>query len=870
MPAEITLPALPLGIYCCTLHLTPSHAESGSAHPLSVWEAIIKGITEHAGLAEQVRPLFYWPKKRAMTMRVGFGQTVPLAVCLCGADADTARHWTDTARQYFDAGQPGRNFRMVDVTEPAPLVPRVLAVPPLTEVCLDFFTPFPFTPVRGKPRDWLNADSFVKALAGRLKKVFGQPLALPTEPLAVLPFYWEYCQLRHASNSQAGHTKYLNGCIGKLYIKGSAEALAQWLPWLLLAEQIGIGSQLSFGLGRFALLLDSPAYFYPQLVNPNAIAKVIHETLASYDEALPALATNPAGVDEEKLAAQLAAQLKAGWQPEPYQAFVLPKAQGGHRIAEKASFTARVLQRHVLAVLRDVLDKSFAPESIGYRKGLSREVVVQRLHEALAEGFDFVVESDIAEFFPSLDLAVLQTRLDCLLPQSDTLLRQTLAAVLATPRVLSGRLELRERGLAVGSPLSPLLANVYLDTFDQQIRTYGVRLIRFADDFIILTRGREAAEALLGVAEDCLLHLGLSLNAEKTAIRPISEGFTFLCIRFGSGAELTKAATPDQLRKPVYITEPYVFLGAEGDCLEVRRHSELLARIPFKRISEILTLGPCSWSSALVGHCVEEDVPIVLTGGSGKHLATLGGQGAGHYEVAYRHAQKFYALEAGQRLLLAKEFASGKLHNYRSLIRQRYHSGDHALLAALESINQNMWAAEDVQALRGLEGIAAQKTFAHLGSWVEAEGFRWEGRKRRPADRINSLLNFTYHLLFCRINVVVRGEGLNPFLGHLHDANGRYEALVCDIQELFRPHADRLVIRLVNLAVIKHDDFKATEHGFWLTAEAKNRVLEAFSRELDHEPLAESRATLNEAIMLQVRSLRRFFLEDLEVQFFRW
>lgn len=867
---EITLPELPCAVYRCTLQLTSSHSVAGSAHPLSIWEAIVKGITEQAGLTEQLRPLFYWPKKRALSMRVEFAQTVVLEVSLCGADAVAAQRWADTARHYFDEGQPGRNFRMLAVSEPQALVSDVLKMESLTEVCLDFFTPFPFATVRGKPRDWLDDQGFAKALALRIKKLTGKAVSMPTDKVQVLPFYWDYCQLRHASSSQAGHTKYLNGCVGKLYIKGSEAALANWLPWLLLAEQIGIGGQLSFGLGRFKLLLDSPAFFYAALVNPNAIAKVIHETLENYDDALPVLATEPGGVDEGKLAAQLAAQIKSGWQSEPYQAFTLPKSHGGYRIAEKAGFTARVVQRHVLAMLRDLLDKTFEEESIGYRKGLSRELVVQRVQDALAEGFEFVLESDVADFFPSVDLTVLQSRLDALLPVRDSLLRKTLAAILVTPRLLSGRLEQRERGLAVGSPLSPLLANVYLDVFDEQIRARGVRLIRFADDFIILTRDLETAEALLGVAEDSLHQLGLGLNLEKTAIRPIGEGFTFLGIRFGAGAEVVQQECPENLRKPVYITEPYVFLGTEADCLEVRHHSTVLASIPFKRISEILTLGPCSWSSALVSQCVEAEVPIVLTAASGKHLATLGGSAFHHYDIAYRHAHKFYAMDSGQKLMLAKAFASGKLHNYTSLIRQRYRTGNHKLLDEFQRIIADMWSAEDVSSLRGLEGIAAQKAFTQFGGWIEAEGFRWEGRKRRPPDRINSLLNFTYHLLFCRINVVLRGEGLNPFLGFLHDANGRYEALVCDIQELFRPHADRLVIRLVNLAIIKQMDFKQTDHGFWLTAEAKGRVLEEFSRELDHEPLAHSRATLNEAIVLQVRSLRKFFLEDSDVQFFRW
>jgi len=871
---ESFLTNLPV-IFRSELVLAPTQSSYGNAHPLSVCEAIVKGITEQAGLSEseKVRVLFNWPNKRVASMRVEFGQTITLQISLFAADNIAAQCWVETARHYFDDGQPGRNFKIVSVSDALPYRFQTLKIDKslsVTEVCLDFLTPFPFQTVRSKARFWLDAEGFSKALSLRIKKLFELSVALPESSIRLLPYYWSYCQIAHASNSQAGHIKYLNGCVGRLYIKGGQDELQAWIPWLLLAEQLGMGGNLSFGLGRFKLLLESPAFFQAKLTNPNALEKIIIETLESYDEALPALATEPSGVNEAALAVSMANQIKSGWHSDAYQAFCIPKPHGGFRIAEKTNFSERVLQRHMLSMLREVLDKTFAEESIGFRKGLSRNVVIERIHQALKEGYDYVLESDITDFFPSVDLSILQSQLDHILPVNDHLLRETLTSILSAPRILSGRVEQRLKGLAVGSPLSPLLANVYLDTFDEQIKEQGVRLIRFADDFIILTRGLEAAEALFSIAENSLQQLGLKLNLEKTAIHKIEEGFTFLGIRFGMGADIIHDDFPDTLRKPVYITEPFVFLGVDANCLEVRQHASVLTRIPLKRISEILTMGPCCWSSTLVAQCVDANIPIVLTTGFGKHVATLGGDSAHHYEVAYRHAAKFESMDASQKLLLAQEFATGKLHNYTSLIRQRYRPGNHILLRELQKIIDDMWAAEDVLALRGFEGIAARKVFPQLNHWIEVPGFHWEGRKRRPPDRLNSLLNLAYHLLFCRINVVVRGEGLNPYLGVLHEANDRYEALVCDIQELFRPHMDRLVVKLLNLSIVNPDDFKQNNFGFWLTKEAKARVLEAFSRELDHEPLAHNRATLNEAIALQVRSLRKFFLEDTDIQFFRW
>lgn len=870
MSSSSLIPALHW--YRCALTLKPLIEHT--AHPLAILEAIVKGITESAQLETGLQTAFFWQQHRALTMRIPCHKPLTFQVDLFGADADTAKQWTDTARHYFDHEQSGYGFTVQMVSEAQAISSDDLKLDDndtVNEVCLDFMTPLPLKTQRGKTRLWLDNEGFRHTLSLRLKKLFNVSVTLPKAALLVLPYYWDYCQISHRSNSQNGHVQYLNGCVNRLYLKADANAMAEWLPWLKLAESIGLGGKISFGLGRFILLQHSPAYFNADLTNPVVLGKIIHSTLEQSDEAITALATNPAGVNETLLAQQITTQLKTNWQPSPYQAFSLPKPNGGFRIVEKLSFADKIVQRHLLTLLQDVLDNTFEEESIGYRKGLSRQLAIERLNTALADGYDYVLESDIADFFPSVDIQLLQQQLDAVLPLHDSLLRQLLAIVLTTPRELAGQLEIRQRGLAVGSPLSPLFANFYLDGFDTHIKARGVKLIRFADDFIILTRGRAAAESLLSIAGDYLQELGLHLNLDKTAIRPIADGFTFLGIHFSTQqAQDLQAAVPEQIRKPVYITEPFAFVGVADDALEVRHGASVLASIPLRRVSEVLSLTPCSWSSQLISKAIAEHVPIVLTAGNGRHVATITGNSARHYQMAYCQMTKYYALGDAQQLSIAQEFVSAKVHNYISLIQQRYRSGTHILLRELKDIADSLWTAPNLETLRGLEGIAARKSFKQIGSWIESPDFQWHGRKRRPPDRINSLLNFAYHLLFCRINVLVRAAGLNPFLGFLHEPNEHYEALVCDIQELFRASIDRFVVKLINLGVIKAEDFIENQQGFWLQREAKNRFLSEFAKELDRQPSNRNLTTLNQALILQVDSIRDFFLCDKPLQFFSW
>src|SRR5207247_2235369 len=111
-------------------------------------------------------------------------------------------------------------------------------------------------------------------------------------------------------------------------------------------------------------------------------------------------------------------------------------------------------------------------------------------------------------------------------------LLERLQRLVADPRVLALiRRWLRAygtRGIPQGSPLSPLLANLYLDELDRGLRRRGYAVTRYADDFVILCRNRAEAEAARVVAEAILRGLGLRLNPDKTAITSFRMGFEFL------------------------------------------------------------------------------------------------------------------------------------------------------------------------------------------------------------------------------------------------------------------------------------------------------------------------------------------------------
>ncbi len=836
--------------------------------PLATGQALVKSISARAGAPVSLAPLFVWSRPRLTP-----GRTLELRVDLYGADADQAAAWAEAARGHFEPGGGARNFRLEGLTPP---LPQALEPPPPPtggdpEVCLRFFTPLPFKVARGRAREWIEAPAFLDALRARRARLFGDAPDPPEPPLAVLPFYWGYRESVHRSASQGRQPQYLNGCVGPLYLRArDLEHLAAWWPWLYAAEALGVGWRVSFGLGRCRLEYPAPPFFAADLYNASRIGHAVQRVVEHHDDLRVALGGLVMDGSGEGVPERVAESLRSARAPAPFEAMDIPKEGGGRRRIERPAALDLVILTHLHDLLAPVLDRGFEPESIGFRKGLSRETAVVQVREAVDEGFDAVLESDVAACFESVPLDLLRRRLDEVLPLADRDLRACVERYLAVPCRYRGEVLTRERGLPQGSPLSPLLANLYLDIFDKQVKALpDVRLIRYADDFVILTRGLAAAGDLGGRVAEILGRLGLEMNLDKTAVHRLEDGFVFLGLHLGGGGPVEPLGVrPGPWRKPLYVTQPYCFLGLDGDAVELRREREVLLRVPLMRVGEILLLAPALCSSALLVRCAHAGVPVVLTSGNGRHTATLAADDRDAFETAHRHALAHAALGPEGGAAIARRIVSAKVANTLHLMRTRYRPGLAKTLHALEAIRAGLAEAETLDRIRGLEGNAARLGFAAFGEWLGQEGFVWRGRVRRPADRINSLLNFGYHLSFNRLNVLVRAAGLNPYLGILHSPTARYETLVADLQEVFRAHVDRLVTRLVNLRQIRTEHFHENDAGHWLTPEGKRVFLTGLARELEARPEGTA-LTPAEAMEWQVGRLRDHLLEGAALRVYR-
>ena len=214
------------------------------------------------------------------------------------------------------------------------------------------------------------------------------------------------------------------------------------------------------------------------------------------------------------------------YQPKPVIFFEREKADGGKRLLSIYSVRDRTAQASAMQILNPIFETNYEDESFGFRKGYSRETAARQINKLYEEGFKWIVDADIKQYFDSVNHDLLFEKLNQIVKEKRVI--DLLTKWIQAEYIVNGKKNRVSKGLVQGSVVSPMLANIYLDKFDEDLKKEGYKLIRYADDFIIMTKEKPEAEQALKLTKEILKSLQLEINEQKTTVKSFDEGFKYL------------------------------------------------------------------------------------------------------------------------------------------------------------------------------------------------------------------------------------------------------------------------------------------------------------------------------------------------------
>lgn len=726
----------------------------------------------------------------------------------------------------------------------------------------------------------LISDRFYDSFAELLKKhgVDSLPLRSDAVRMPLLDeshLFWLDCDYHNRSSSRQLP---MGGMTGELHLSVEHLSINDW-QILVLAQYLGVGQRCTFGWGRFQLQSGSGELSYRRVFPARSLLDRVEDN----DNLLSAFAhvdnnakTESYSVNDdaddgffERLQRDIDQIADGQFNPPVLQGYVIDKADGSYRALAVPPFRDRVLQRAVAQALTPAMESLQSQHSYGFRPGRSRLTAKYAIQSAWREGYRWVYESDIDDFFDNVSWSRLEVRLRALWgfdPLVDALLNWVKADVEFDHQLIK-----RKQGLPQGSPISPMLANLMLDDFDNDMQAAGFKLIRYADDFVVLCQSPEQAEQAHLAAELSLQEHGLALDDKKTNITSMENGFHYLGYLFVNDMVLD---SPNRLRKTgqastqvspnswlaklgarkpkpieviaeakddnnlsiddelpkvvsfgerighgllLCITGQFCSVSTKDQRVQIRRDDELIYDVPWRHLQAVLLMGSHAVSSPALKAAMKFNIPLHFTSSTGQYEGVVWNGEAGVRGHALWLKQQSVCTDVDLALSASKQIVSSRIAHLRESLRLRNCKAEVAQLVELLAKVPN---AKDLTALNGLEGSATRVYFSAMTAFVP-EVFGFDGRNRRPPkDPFNALLSLGYMVLYSCVESVLRIDGLLPWCGFYHQPRGRHAALASDLMEPFRHVVERLALALLKRRELNIDDFSFKASGACLLSDS--------------------------------------------------
>lgn len=550
---------------------------------------------------------------------------------------------------------------------------------------------------------------------------------------------------------------------------------------------------------------------------------------------------------------------------------------GKHRIISQINTVDRFILRAVAQVVSGVLDTEFSEHSYAYRENKGTLAAAEYAASCMQDGKKWSAELDIQHFFDCIphDRMIEKLRRYVKDERVINLIISFLHCTIEDDYHISQK----TLGIVQGSPLSPVLSNLYLNDIDQYMEEKGYYFCRFGDNINTYTTSYEQAWKQLQEIKNYLQEKeALLINEGRTGVfKGMNRrllGFVFeekgekVIVKRAKNAEKTvfKGWYTTGIQK---VDRNYHLINdgilTRQDYNILFENKERKKYIPVETMDSLYIYSNTIFTSEFFSFMNKKGLHIAFFDKFGEKIGSFVPQNSRKNMKTGIKQIEIYQNDR-ERLEIARKLEIASVANLRANLRYYGRRKESEILTqAVEQMSvyiKKLNEAQDINGLMLIEAQARQKYYQCFNEILNNKEFAFTKRTRRPPkDPLNSMISFGNTMLYQRIANEINRTSLDIRIGFVHAAGFRAESLNLDIADLFKPIiVDRTIFTLVNRKMIHAADFVEVENeGIFISGEGKRLFIREFERKIYQTILIDGQQrTYDYVIKREIQKIKKY------------
>lgn len=575
------------------------------------------------------------------------------------------------------------------------------------------------------------------------------------------------------------------------------------------------------------------------------------------------------------------------YQPENIILKEIINYRGKRRSVSILNIKDKFISKLLLEVLEKYIAPDFSENSFAYQKGKGTTQAILKIKKLVEEGNEIVGKIDIKDYFDTINHEKLLKMM-----QNVKIERRVIELI---NKFIKCKVDYqystytKTQGIIQGSPLSAILSNIYLDSFDKELDKLNIKYIRYCDDINIFGKDKKEVYSTIKFIEKRLKEQYLlNINHNKTEITNVfyTKFLGYKLIKNKFGVEIVKISKEvqytnrwrtnslEKINNEYHIINEGILSQSDYTILFENKNKKVYIPIEATKILNIYS--NIIINSNFFNLMNSKNIIVNLFDKHNRYIGKFIPNNTRKSCLLLLKQVEIYN-DYNKRMNMAKDILSSEIYNLKSNLKyynRRYNHDIKEKIKLIEKTEKEINLIKEHEKLLLCEARIKGIYYSCFNEILQNEKFKFIKRsKRPPQDPINALISFGNTLLYNYIAKEIYKTKLDIRIAYLHSSNNSYESLNLDLADIFKPIiVDKIIFKLINKKIINDRlHFENINGGVYLTGEGKNIVINEFYKKIkDITTIGNNKTSYEKIIRKEIYKLSNSIMNEEKYKAFKY